>query len=265
MTHHPQQTLHLVPENAGHAYACFGLFELAHRLSPRDAIVTAMFSQDDTRFHISGSTLAIPAILNELSQADVAVSIDYADESGKPDDKGIVFKFSNGERLVVDWWVDDGSLKTWAGAQSILSIVLDEQRTLAELCRCNQDFENALEWNASLRNPDDKNQAEPGSTYFNSRLSGVVDMGFSLDILGVRPKIYPVVELLALIGLQRFRPTFYGEFYRYYTWHKPLSILVASAAASGLLDADLREWHFQIVKREAKGYYKVFGTAYSIS
>jgi CRISPR-associated protein Csb3 len=137
--------------------------------------------------------------------------------------------------LRADWFLDDRSggnaFKTWAGQQSVLDIASNMKRLVQECDFSRISYEDLLFW---TKNSD----SVPFN--FDSDLGGVgsdLDVGFSFDPLKIHVQIRPIIEILAFIGLQRFRPVFdeAKNCYRYSIWFSPLIPEIASVAACGLL------------------------------
>jgi CRISPR-associated protein Csx14 len=86
-----------------------------------------------------------------------------------------------------------------------------------------------------------------------------LDVGFSPDTQQIPVASSPAVELLAAVGLQRFRPSLSDDrssFY-YATWGQPLAPSVASAAASGCVSVfPAAQYRGKIVDR---GSYSALG------
>lgn len=104
---------------------------------------------------------------------------------------------------------------------------------------------------------------QPKPFYFDSRLSRMtsLDMGFSTEKF--TPTFSPAVELLAVVGLQRFRPQTVTdrERYAFSSWRAPLPVAVAAAVAHGLIPSLVdRRYVFPLVVRTG-GKYKAFGPA----
>ncbi|MEX0741992.1 MAG: hypothetical protein WD079_04285, partial [Phycisphaeraceae bacterium] len=104
---------------------------------------------------------------------------------------------------------------------------------------------------------------KPKPFYFDSRLARLtaIDMGFSTETFTA--SYSPGVELLTLVGLQRFRPITIElrERYGYHTWHKPAPLRVAAAIAHGLIPSlSCTPFVFPLVVRTG-GKYKAFGPA----
>jgi len=152
--------------------------------------------------------------------------------------------------LRVDWFLDDraggNDFKTWAGQQSVLDIASNMKRLVQE-CNFNRTpHEDLLFW---TKNSD----SVPFN--FDSDLGGVgsdLDVGFSFDPLKIRVQIRPIIEILAFIGLQRFRPSFdeVKKCYKYSIWFTPLIPEIASVAACDLLGLrNSKRLEFQLLYR----------------
>ena len=74
----------------------------------------------------------------------------------------------------------------------------------------------------------------------------------------------PAVDVLTLVGLQRFRPRMLkrGPAIVYCTWNQPLPAEIASVAALGLIPhLNGACFEFPIKPRDAQGRYKLFSHA----
>jgi CRISPR-associated protein Csb3 len=169
--------------------------------------------------------------------------------------------------LNMDWWRDDGDEvpKPWAGSMQVRRVAA------AALAECADAFSQTcpFEFACVLRPTDDSeaDDAEPDGEeagkaepfYFDSTRgtnASPIDQGFSANKLSVwrdgppsksgkikRKQVkmestaFPAVELLALIGLERFRPmpTELPRVFVYRAWTTALPPSVAAAAACGLL------------------------------
>lgn len=136
--------------------------------------------------------------------------------------------------LRLDWWLDDRSggsrFKTWAGLQSVIDIARAMKKPVED-----------GEWSGLGPEAWLSHAAGEGLPFhFDSNFgpqSAPLDVGFSLDPLGMGMSIRPMIEFAAFVGLQRFRPrTIHGQNRHLYTlWRTPLLPCVASAAASATL------------------------------
>ncbi|MFO1043483.1 MAG: type I-U CRISPR-associated protein Cas8c [Planctomycetaceae bacterium] len=245
------------PTNPGQFFACCGLLELANRMWPG---AEAWF--ETRQFCIEGSgdatqlfdALADCAMTNTMTadqhtrfEAITAMSVKERKAiPGVEDEVKALEKllreapivFGSPFGMTLDWFLDDfagGSrFKTWAGRQSVLEIATSMKDVLKGTDWRNED---CLTFSAR----------ECGLPFnFDSDLGaqgGAIDIGFSFDPLAgsaltrIEPMARPALELLAFIGLQRFRAEeIKGENRFLYTaWNRPLAIEVASPAASGAL------------------------------
>ncbi|MEW5981353.1 MAG: type I-U CRISPR-associated protein Cas8c [Acidobacteriota bacterium] len=180
--------------------------------------------------------------------------------------------------LLLDWWQreDDAVPKTWAGLQEIHKVARAAQDALSEV----EDAISMLDYCCVLRMSaeywrgakDGDKSVEP--FYFDARrFSHALDAGFSLDRIGAETVAYPAVELLALIGLQRFRPIVTRSsrepkvkaIVEYCTWHQPIGVAGAAAAACGSVPVPgRRRYSFKILARDDQKRYGAFGWAGAI-
>ena len=167
--------------------------------------------------------------------------------------------------LRIDWWRDEvtlpekgssetcvkSSLKTCAGNQSPQQIAYDQLLPALRIVM----------------------KASSGG-WFSSRmpLSGrfgfdhtaaveAIDAGWSPDKLQLAVATSPAVELLAMIGLQRFRPAASRGHceYAYSTWCSPATAVIAALKTSYVIsDAEATRFTFRIGSR---GNYRYFGAA----
>jgi CRISPR-associated protein Csb3 len=252
----PTIRIQVDPTNPGQFLACCGLLELADRAYGE---ATGAFVQEDRAEWFEIST-TVPSnageLLTHLSECPITSTLSPAELSrlkvmlNKSKDSMTVQEKAektalgvewNGERIHfgapfdiwIDWWNDDltgGSrFKTWAGKQLVWEILDALQRSLRkrawdEGVSVNCLFERFADGNLPL--------------YFDTDIgahSSSIDVGFSLDALGMRSSIRSVIELAAFVGLQRFRPRHFGDSLTYTVWRAPLSPLLAAVAAAGVL------------------------------
>jgi CRISPR-associated protein Csb3 len=260
------------PSNPGQFFACCGLLELADRLWPgaEGSFVDGVFGIDS-----EGSLtevvkcIADCCLTNTMSAAQHArfkaiTAMKVKERKSTPGvedeekelgallrEAPIVLK--EPFNITLDWFADDyagGSrFKTWAGRQSVLEIASAMKNALKadgwrnEKCLSFSDRECGLPFN------------------FDSDLGGqggAIDVGFSFDPLAasaltrIETSAKPALELLAFIGLQRFRPSqIKGENrYVYSAWNRPLSIQVAMPAACCAMPVgDSRRFEFRLLYR----------------
>ncbi|MDB5387905.1 MAG: type CRISPR-associated helicase/endonuclease Cas3, partial [Planctomycetaceae bacterium] len=243
--------------NPGQFFACCGLLELADRLWPG---AEAWFEKGTFLVHCEGSlTLLLDALVNcamtnTMTEAQHARYKEISAWSGvkRNSASGVEDEYKGLGKLLreapivlrapfditLDWFVDifaGGSrFKTWAGQQSVLGIATSMKDALKVTTWRNEDCLTYAARECGLPFNFDSDLGGQG---------GAIDVGFSFDPLAgsaltrIESMARPALELLAFIGLQRFRPKeFNGENRFLYTaWNRPLPIEVATPAACGVL------------------------------
>jgi CRISPR-associated protein Csb3 len=128
----------------------------------------------------------------------------------------------------LDWWRDERgertALKTWAAKQFVSEIA-------------NQMFA-ALRKGVEVADPFFEANHDSLPFYFDSdlcRVGSARDAGFSADAVGIKSNYRPLLELLAFVAFQRFRPAETDGSLIYCTWCAPLPPLAAAVAASGAI------------------------------
>jgi CRISPR-associated endonuclease/helicase Cas3 len=250
---HPKQSIriHVDPSNPGQFFACCGLLELADRIRPgaeawfegREFCIASPESLDDLLDALVECSLTNTMTTAQHARFQTITAMTEKERNAIP---GVGEELKTLEELLrespivlgmpfaitLDWFADEfagGSrFKTWAGRQSVLNI--------------------ATAMKEALKAPDWRNEAclsfavrDCGLPFnFDSDLGaqgGAIDIGFSFDPLAgsaltrIASMARPALELLAFIGLQRFRPSeVRGENRFIYTaWNRPLPIAVAAA------------------------------------
>lgn len=264
-------TVAVDPTNPGQFFACCGLLELADRLWPG---AEGWFAEGGREFHVDRGTLrdVLDALVgchltNTMTEAQHRRFEEISNWSGakrkseKVEDEykalGKLLREAPIELrtpfdLTLDWFTDDlagGSrFKTWAGQQSVLSIscamkdALRSEAWRTERCLSFSVTKCGLPFN------------------FDSDLGGqggAIDIGFSFDPLAgsaltrIESTARPALELLAFVGLQRFRPEeVQGENRFLYTaWDRPLPIPVAAPSACGALPVGGSRFEFRLLYR----------------
>lgn len=281
---HPEPAIRVNVDvtNPGQFFACCGLLELADRLWPGaegwfeegvfcvscEGTLKALietFSQASIRSSLTSDQLTrlgtlLSAAKNKLTKSDLS---EKADLQGK-------WKI---ERLFIpepfdlwlDWWRDDHGnrteMKTWAAKQMVAGMAKDMQSLIVRRfqtspydldCLSNYEQDDSLAFN------------------FDSGLSGAGaarDAGFSTDTLGLKANYCPLLELMAFVGLQRFKPAQIDvgtDEYTYSAWGFPAEVSIASAAASAhILTPSCRTYVFRLFSRSK--YLKAFLPAKPVS
>lgn len=261
----PVLTVPVDLQNPGQFFACCGLLELADRTWPgtmglfdRDRFLL-LSTKDDAEVSAAGllDSLAHCPLTNTMTPRQVvrltelaAMKGNVREESRELDEeKKFLERLRREEPILLqapfhlrlDWFRDASAggsrFKTWAGQQSVLDIASSMKKAI-----------EAPDWR--VRTPDEwfsKAVSGCGLPFnFDSDLGGqgsALDIGFSFDPLAasattrVESSARPCLELLAFIGLQRFRPRqlMNDNRYLYCTWNQPLPPELAAPAACGML------------------------------
>lgn len=289
----PNLTIRVDVTNPGHFFACCGLFELAHRVWPG---VEAYFD-DNEGFHLTPLTPQDGLSLLEKLRTCTIEGLSEKEreerkqlEKRKRDLKKLKQKLSRQEEtrrkelgdkarvgsltigapfsLLLDWWQteDERIPKTWAGRQEVHKVarsMQDSLKSIGELFRLF-DFSSVLRPTTEYQNDSgDESNKKVAPFCFDARLFvHSLDVGFSLDVQGIETLVYPAVELLALIGLQRFRPLARKPYFDYWLWARPMPISAATAIACSAVEIEtFSHYRFGFRFRDDQRRYKAFGYA----
>jgi CRISPR-associated protein Csb3 len=256
----PTIRLRVDPRNPGEFFACCGLLELADRAwkggaegwfeDGGEAFCIATVGVRNAEAHGAAALLEalraatlLPAMMSaaelerreSLSARKVKLDDDEKREKERLDelwDLGSDGALLFGEpfSLRIDWHLDDRTkgdrFKTWAGQQTLVPIA----RSLKEAADAAPVEPQRDDWHLV--------RASCGSSLNVDAAAAAsdLDVGFSFDPLKIASADRRVfLELLALVGLQRFRPTREGKTnaHKFVAWKAPLEPCVASVAASG--------------------------------
>ncbi len=293
----PSFSVHVDATNPGQFFACCGLLELAHRRWPgaegwfdasngHFAIIVADSEANLERLvetlktcEVSGLTTkeradreALETKKRNLSKGEFPKDEERRrKELGEKARKGAL-RIGDPFSVLLDWWQtadDDATPKTWAGRQEIHKVARAAQGALPSIDGATALFDHGC----VLRVPEEyRSKARDGEKsvepfYFDARrFAHSLDAGFSLKAETIA---HPAVELLSLIGLQRFRP---GPApapikwsFDYWTWSRPLSAPVAAGVAGGAVPMPGRVgYRFPLRFRDDQKRYKAFGRAKTI-
>mgnify|MGYP005839112735 CR=1 FL=1 len=213
MTH--EYCLDLEPRNPGLFLACCGLFELADLLAPG---AFAWFAESGRRFHLHTAAALPPTAPYDLDPPPDFGQVPY-EKALEP-----LTLHAAGRALTLDWWLnpmrtDKSILKTWGGQQSSRGVMTELLAQLRPL-PCADLLQHRV--------------------YAKSRFGvdarsawDALDAGYSPNDFNQPGVTYPWVEVLAVIGLQGFRPEALPKRrFRYAVWFAPLPLPAARAAAS---------------------------------
>ncbi len=286
-TPEPTIRINVDPTNPGQFFACCGVLELAERLWPG---AEGWFTESGREFCIvCGGTLSqvLDALVgchltNTMTEAQVTRfaelkmmteakrrSDDLVDEYKTLDELSRVAPIVLRGLFVItlDWFADDyagGSrFKTWAGRQSVLTIATSMKDAMKDAIRRPAECLTHSATGCGL--PFNFDSALGG-------MGGAIDVGFSFDPLAssaltrIESTARPALELLAFIGLQRFRPAEIKDERRflYVAWNRPLPAQVAMSAACGALPSNgANRYEFRLLYRTK--YLKSFLPAISFT
>jgi CRISPR-associated protein Csx14 len=260
----PSISVNVDVTNPGQFFACCGLLELADRLWPGAEGwfegITFCLAGDfagSSADQMLATLLHCPEFLPEVTKKS---------SLGGSTLKLLPFTLTFPSSVLrIDWWRDEtrppgkgsaetcarGEFKTWAGNQSPQQIIYDQllpaMRRIVESSTPN--------W-FSVRVP-----LSGRFGFDHTAAVEAIDAGWSPDKLELPVATSPAVELLAMIGLQRFRPaTCKSRFqFAYSTWRDPATALIAALKAScALSDTLAQRFTFGIGTR---GDYRFFGAA----
>jgi CRISPR-associated protein Csb3 len=262
----PNISVNVDPTNPGQFFACCGLLELADRLWPGSE---GWFAEDGEKFFVSINSTT--ELVGKKTRNDLLVLVKHfancSIKSSLGDDglrrlgtllsqeKSSLTNVTTEEKmrlkaawkreqiiigppfdLILDWWWDDLSgvtlLKTWAAKQFITEIIKPLHYATHSLADDETQVSALIQFSTKIRGLpfyfDSDNQVQNTPR----------DYGISFADVRTASVHRPFLELLAFIGLQRFRPRrIHGSnLIQYAIWFQPLAMSVASAVASGRIE-----------------------------
>ena len=250
----PNITIPVDLTNPGQFFACCGLLELADRLWPG---AEAWFTPGAT-FSIVSEVVScsLSAILKALATATI--------EPLDRDDNASAIRLDLGKAsILLDWWRDEAAggqrLKTWAGRQSGPQIFKLMAKKIADIAA--EDAGTSFDFSATVFDiKDGKTKKKTISPfYFDSRRAGTaLDVGFSADEQQMSVREFPVVETLALLGIQRFRPRIdesaSPRSFVYAAWPQQLTLIPAQGVVCGAVQLPSCEY-FRFARPSRGGEY----------
>ena len=267
-TPNPNIRINVDPTNPGQFFACCGLLELADRLWPG---AEGWFEERQFCMASRGTLLELLSIMIMDPPTEIT-RLECNSLEVKPIVAPLAFSFDGGATtaITLDAWMKIQCVKGvpsaianppwnfWSGKQTSLSIWLGLREKLAgQLVRLNaDDFENLFLMRLFQKG---RFGFDPGPAW------NALDVGFSPNEQGFEVESSPAVELLAAVGLQRFRPVMGNdrESFEYLTWRIPLSPSVAAVAmCGGLGDSSLVRFRGCLVSR---GQYAALGFSHPVS
>lgn len=258
--------------NPGQFFACCGLLELADRLWGG---AEAWFEGDQFVIRV-GANRTLPALLRWFKEAPLVEEVGGVE--GKPvneeGDEGsetrvlpITVALPGGLQLLrLDWW-SDKSLKPWAGSMDA-RVIFVAMKDAIDPSAGDPLNDSAVVFDPPAEGGVGKSSVRKGKKrepfYFDARrgaASRSIDIGFAPDALQMRSMAFPAVEALALVGLQRCRPSPAGRprLFDYFTWAAPLTPLLAPAGVNGLLsNIRLHRYRFENAFRTDQRKHKAY-------
>ncbi len=231
------------PTNPGQFFACCGLLELADRLwkgaegwfdGDHFKIFTATSANLESILDVLLSQMPheMTRLENGLPVAPLIAPLQLFLGNDKGDyiilDAWMTIKLEKGEPLAAK----NPPWNLWSGQQTAHRIWKPLRDALM-----NQIATWGVSHSAAMFGSDQRVPLSGRFGFDPSAGWNALDVGFSPDKQGIRVASSPATELLAAVGLQRFRPQLSEnrEVFYYSTWGRPLPPSVANAAASGLI------------------------------
>lgn len=266
----PNITVTVDVTNPGQFFACCGLLELADRLWPG---AEGWFTEGGRVFYIAceGTLHKVLNFLAKTTPREV-LRVEPSGLEVRPIVAPLAFSFDAGktEGLLLDAWMRIATRKGvvqveghppwnfWSGQQtssgiwSCLRAELERQMKTVDFSTSTDPFSHRV--------------FQGGRFGFDCGPAwNALDVGFSPNEQGIDVKSSPLVELLAAVGLQRFRPVMNDDRdeFDYFTWHRPSSPSVAAAAMTGAIREKLTQrFRASVVSR---GQYAALSKAFSLT
>jgi len=234
----PEYRIPVDLHNPGQFFACCGLFEIADLIAPG---ADACFEEGPV-FVLGTEARIPPRILLEGGE----------DLTEKPYDATLepLTLRIEGEAFVLSWWLNETrtaktALKTWGGQQTPRRVFSELLGQLDNSIPAERLFSSAV-YSKSRFGVDARSAWE------------ALDAGYSPNDIGQDAATFPWVEVLAVVGLQGFRPPKQKRaHYRYSAWRDRLPLVAARAAcAAPWTGLDVQSFDFPV---EGRGQgYKTF-------
>lgn len=226
------------PTNPGEFFACCGLLEIADRLWQG---TEAWFEAKHFCLRTAGTVSAILDVLiaqlpEEVTQLDklsikrlvAPLRLRIGETGGLTLDAWMAVAVEKGEVKAVAnppwnfWSGQQTSMRIWSALRDALTV----QRKTFDAAAWHTLFDHRVLLSGRFG-------FDPGAAW------NALDLGFSANEQKIEVASSPAVELLAAVGLQRFRPRVAADrkTFVYATWGQPLAAPVAAAAAAGCISA----------------------------
>lgn len=265
----PSITIAVDPTNPGQFFACCGLLELADRLRPG---AEGWFAADGQTFHVACcDTLETLLAVLVMDPPTEVLRLESNGLEVPPIIAPLAFTFDGGSTtaIVLDAWTRIAVLKGvsqvvsnspwnfWSGQQTALRIWSGLRAELvAQLSKFGSEELETIFSQRLLQKG--RFGFDPGPAW------NALDVGFSPNEQGIEVESSPATEMLAAVGLQRFRPMMNDsrDGFDYFTWHFPNEPAVAAAAMAGQMS------HPQAIRYRAsvmsRGQYAALSFSYPL-
>jgi CRISPR-associated protein Csx14 len=247
------ETVEVDVSNPGQVLACLGLLEVAELLAPGSL---GAFAKEET-FEIE-SRAGLSAITESLENATLREERSEGESPPWEDDKSypVVAEGIFGSLVIDPWLEPDHSrtavgLKLWAGRLCTLNLLKGLQAGMQP--GAGLPARQMFDWEA---------RGTPTGLDHRSAVSKE-DLGFSYDSQHLKPVIYPVVELFAMVGLEGARPRKVGPTsYAYSLWDEPLPPAIGRTVLAGALPSlASSRWVYRVESRGLGGTYRYLSQA----
>lgn len=256
--------------NPGQFFACCGLLELADRLWPG---AEGWFCEGGTVFYLmcEGTLHRVLDFLTMTTPREV-LNVEPSGLEVRPIVAPLAFSFDGGktEGLLLDAWTRivtrKGAIQVegqapwnfWSGQQTSYGIWNGLRISLADQL-AKVDLSNSAD--ALFHRVFQK-----GRFGFDCDPAwNALDSGFSPNEQSMEVESSPIVELLAAVGLQRFRPLMNDDRdeFDYFTWHHAYPPAIAAAAMSGAIrERTTQRFRASVVSR---GQYAALSRAFPLT
>lgn len=247
----PSITIKVDVTNPGQFFACCGLLELADRINVE---TEACFHQggEGNEFHLFGCPSDLIARFRRAQHKSISLTpTELTARNGKPVKNPVtVLPFEivleGGQPLILDWWLRPSvhnGLKLWSGSNSLGALVEDVFDVIQ-----NDESDFNLRHSIQLRR-------QP-FFYAATRPLHERDFGVSLDKIDREFEHFPYIEMLAIIGLQRFRPISDDTMrFRYCSWSVRIPAALAGAVACESVPSLIQQrFAFLLLDRDSNGH-----------
>jgi CRISPR-associated protein Csx14 len=266
----PSISVAVDPTNPAQFFACCGLLELADRLWPG---AEGWFADGGREFKIAceGTLQELLAVL-VMDPPTVIARLECNGLEVAPIIAPLAFSFDGGATtgLILDAWTRIALVKGvpqvisnppwnfWSGQQTSMRIWTGlRAKLVSQLNQLTRDGFADLFSQRLLQKG--RFGFDPGPAW------NALDVGFSPNEHNMEVESSPATELLAAVGLQRFRPLSNDDRsgFDFFTWHNPYPPPVAAVAMAGAI-RDRRALRYRATVTD-RGQYAALGFAYALN